>query len=508
MPGAIRKSRKQGATRINTQLIKTHPPYTHTHTHTLLKYGGAICMGGNNGIPPVPPPLPPSTPPTSTASSPVPKPTGSRTLRLHWRELQSLNPLPQVSRFGTQTIWAGLEPVQLDTNRLEYLFETKTSSKARVSVLGVKRSNIITIALSSLPPPHLLPPAVYSMDCSVLDREDVQKLQALVPSEEELRLIKEAKARTPHAPLAPAELCLLTLGGVQHLSSRLQLWAFTMDYDTLEREIAEPLFHLKLAMEQLAANQTFRCILATVLAIGNFLNGCKARGFDLSYLAKLSQVRDTRNRQPLLRHVCLLLLQLYPQCSDLHSDITAVTQASRYDYSQVQANLCQLECHCRASWEQLRLLERDGGGNERGVTGAEGSVRQNLPRFLKECEERLKILRAVHRRVMNRYSTSQSFRTEISHRTLNFSLPHSDFSLEYRATRNAILQQREREKGEDRPGSPASEARSETPVAQAGAMLYFTSGDGGLGKYNPIPLSGESRADHTGAGAEDAGTFV
>lgn len=41
------------------------------------------------------------------------------------------------------------------------------------------------------------------------------------------------------------------------------------------KEIAEPLFHLKLAMEQLAASQTFRCILATVLAVGNFLNGCK-----------------------------------------------------------------------------------------------------------------------------------------------------------------------------------------------------------------------------------------
>lgn len=41
------------------------------------------------------------------------------------------------------------------------------------------------------------------------------------------------------------------------------------------QEIAEPLFHLKLAMEQLSASQTFRYILATVLAIGNFLNGCK-----------------------------------------------------------------------------------------------------------------------------------------------------------------------------------------------------------------------------------------
>lgn len=38
----------------------------------------------------------------------------------------------------------------------------------------MKRSNIITIALSRLPPPRHLPPAIYSMDSSVLDREDIQ----------------------------------------------------------------------------------------------------------------------------------------------------------------------------------------------------------------------------------------------------------------------------------------------------------------------------------------------
>lgn len=43
-----------------------------------------------------------------------------------------------------------------------------------VSVLGLKRSNIITIALRGLPPPRLLPSAIHSMDSSVLDREDVQ----------------------------------------------------------------------------------------------------------------------------------------------------------------------------------------------------------------------------------------------------------------------------------------------------------------------------------------------
>lgn len=62
-----------------------------------------------------------------------------------------------------------------------------------------------------------------------------QRLQALIPTEEELSLIKEAKAQNPHASLAQAELCLLTLGEIPYLSTRFQLWAFALDYDSLER---------------------------------------------------------------------------------------------------------------------------------------------------------------------------------------------------------------------------------------------------------------------------------
>lgn len=396
-----------------------------------------------------------------------------------------------MTRFGTQTIWAALEPVHLDTNRLEYLFESKGSSTSfnvlsarqkqpSVSVLGMKRSNIITIALSSLPPPRLLPPAIYSMDSSVLDREDIQRLQELIPTEEELCLIKEAKDQNPHSPLAPAELCLLTLGEIPLLNSRLQLWAFALDYDSLEREIAEPLFHLKLAMEQLSASQTFRFILATVLAIGNFLNGCKARGFELSYLGKLSQVRDTHTRQPLLHHVCVLLMQLYPQSSDLYSDITAVIKAGKCDYSLVQANFTQLEAWCRTSWDQLKILDkaedkkkggklekRRGGGREDGSLNLQGSLRHKLPHILKEYEERLKVLRAVHRRVINRFHSFLLFlgysRAMVRDtKAEDFCKTISDFSLEYRTTRQAILLQRERERQKSAAESPGPN----TPAAR------------------------------------------
>lgn len=54
--------------------------------------------------------------------------------------------------------------------------------------------------------------------------------------------------------------------------------------------------------------------------------------------------------------------------------------------------------------------KRKGGKGERmkGIgdeaLAPDGSLRHRLPKILKECEERLKVLRAVHRRVINRYS--------------------------------------------------------------------------------------------------------
>lgn len=96
---------------------------------------------------PAPPPAPPLAPPLPPLLSPRVNPealgSGCRTLRLHWKELLSLQPLPRVSRFGSQSIWAALEPVHLDTNKLEYLFESKSSSSKALSALkgGTRVSN-------------------------------------------------------------------------------------------------------------------------------------------------------------------------------------------------------------------------------------------------------------------------------------------------------------------------------------------------------------------------------
>ena len=99
----------------------------------------------------------------------------------------------------------------------------------------------------------------------------------MLPTEEEKTKIQEAQMNLPDVPLAHAEHFLLTLSSINELSPRLHLWAFKLDYDNSEREAAEALSDLKNTVDQLKNSITFRRILATLLAIGNFLNGVKVR---------------------------------------------------------------------------------------------------------------------------------------------------------------------------------------------------------------------------------------
>ena len=82
-------------------------------------------------------------------------------------------------------------------------------------------------------------------------------------------------------------------------------------------------------MEQLARNHTFKCILATLLAMGNFLNGSQSRGFELGYLEKVSEVKDTVHRQSLLHHLCQMVVEKFPETTDLYSEIASITRSAK-----------------------------------------------------------------------------------------------------------------------------------------------------------------------------------
>ncbi|MEJ1276122.1 formin homology 2 domain containing 1 [Cricetulus griseus] len=400
------------------------------------------------------PPPPPLAAPFSRSALDGPTlPTKRKTVKLFWRELKLAGgPGFSGNRFGPcPTLWASLEPVSVDTARLEHLFEsrakdvlpTKKAGEGRrtmTTVLDPKRSNAINIGLTTLPPVHVIKAALLNFDEFAVSKDGIEKLLTMMPTEEERQKIEEAQLANPDVPLGPAENFLMTLASIGGLAARLQLWAFKLDYDSMEREIAEPLFDLKVGMEQLVHNATFRCILATLLAVGNFLNGSKSSGFELSYLEKVSEVKDTVRRQSLLYHLCSLVLQTRPDSSDLYSEIPALTRCAKVDFEQLTENLGQLECRSQAAEDSLRSLAKHE---------LAPALRARLTHFLAQCTRRVAMLRVVHRRVCNRFHafllylgyTAQAAR-EV--RIMQFCHTLREFALEYRTCRERVLQQQQK----------------------------------------------------------------
>ncbi|XP_053115355.1 FH1/FH2 domain-containing protein 3 isoform X6 [Hemicordylus capensis] len=206
------------------------------------------------------------------------------------------------------------------------------------------------------------------------------------------------------------------------------------------KEVAEPLLDLKEGMDQLEDNKTLGFILSTLLAIGNFLNGTNAKAFELSYLEKVPEVKDTVHKQSLLHHVCTIVVEKFPDSTDLYSEIGAITRSAKIDFEQLQDNLSQMEKRCKASWDHLKAIAK----HEMKPT-----LKQKMSEFLKDCAERIIILKIVHRRIINRFHSFLLFMgyPPYAIREVNinkFCKIICEFALEYRTTRERVLQQKQK----------------------------------------------------------------
>uniref|UniRef100_UPI00398E458D FH1/FH2 domain-containing protein 3 isoform X7 n=1 Tax=Pristiophorus japonicus TaxID=55135 RepID=UPI00398E458D len=427
------------------------------------------------GLPPPPPPpllhFPPP-PPIPGMLVPPPPPFGlhqalgsphlsrgeptfikkKKTIRLFWNEVRPIDCQYKNHKRCKEPLWTRLEPVKVDTSKLEHLFESKSKElpvtkktaadgkRQEVIVLDSKRSNAINIGLTVLPPPRTIKTAILNFDEYALNKEGIEKILTMIPSEEEKQKIQEAQLQNPDIPLGSAEQFLLTLSSISELSARLQLWAFKLDYEAVEKEVAEPLQDLKEGMDQLENNKTLRYILATLLAIGNFLNASNAKGFELGYLEKVPEVKDTVHKQSLLHHTATIVVEKFPDSSDLYSEIGAITRSAKVDFDQLQESLCQLEKRCKASWDHLKAIAKHE---------MKPVLKQKMSEFLKDCAERIIILKIVHRRIMNRFHAFLLFMGHPPYaiREVNihkFCKIISEFALEYRTTRERVLQQKQK----------------------------------------------------------------
>merc|ERR1712013_730815 len=245
-------------------------------------------------------------------------------VKLHWRPV----PHPPPS-----SLWTSLPPVNLDKTKVESLFTIHAKLKSNsasdrfsrpkeILVLDPKRSNQINIGIRGLPPVSSLKELIEKMDDTTISRAGVEKLQNLIPGEEELAQIKEA---------------------------------FKVDFKAMERDICEPLVALREGMKAVKSSDTFAALMAVVLAMGNTLNRSKVSGFQLDYLSKLSWVKDTSSKHSLLHHVTQVLMSEKADMADLSKEFSSLSTVARTDYELLGSNLAGMEEECKTSLGYLRL---------------------------------------------------------------------------------------------------------------------------------------------------------
>ncbi|XP_050992919.1 FH1/FH2 domain-containing protein 3 isoform X2 [Labeo rohita] len=463
-------------------------------------------------VPPPPPcfsnQAPP--PPQQQAEQPPLFQKKKKTIRLFWSEVRPADWIYRNHKCSQESLWSRLDPIKLDTAKLEHLFESKSKEmpvtkktaadgkRQEIIILDSKRSNSINIGLTVLPPPRTIKTAILNFDEYALNKEGIEKILTMIPTEEETQKIQEAQLANPDIPLGSAEQFLLNLSSISELSARLQLWAFKLDYEASEKEVAEPLQDLKEGMDQLEKNKTLRFILSTLLAIGNFLNGSSAKGFDLTYLEKVPEVKDTVHKQSLLHHVCSIVVENFPDSTDLYSEIGAVTRSAKVDFDQLQETLTQMEWRCKASWDHLKVIAKHE---------MKPALKQKMSDFLKDCAERIIILKTVHRRIMNRFHSFLLFLghpvysvREIS--VTRFSKLISEFALEYRTTRDRVLQQKQ--KRADHRERNKTRGKMITDISTQAGRVCVSSSSGGVSSVSAAPPVGPQTEPQGLCHAEDA----
>ncbi|KOB67116.1 FH1/FH2 domain-containing protein [Operophtera brumata] len=215
--------------------------------------------------------------------------------------------------------------------------------------------------------------------------------------------------QTIKAAIMKMDATVIGREGIEKLLTMLPTEEEKVKIQEAQKEVAEPLMDLKQGIELLKVNKTFKVILSTLRSVGSFLNGSHVKGFRLEYLSKVMEVKDTVHKHPLLYHICEMIIEKFPDTTDFFSEV---------DFDNLSANLQKLESDCKASWDHMKRVAKHDGSQI----------------FKTKINEYSKFLLFLGVPPQDIPKTKPS----------EFLKVIAEFALEYRTTRERVLQQLEK----------------------------------------------------------------
>ncbi|KAJ6647920.1 Formin-like protein [Pseudolycoriella hygida] len=225
---------------------------------------------------------------------------------------------------------------------------SKRYKPEKVSVLEHTRLRNIAISRRKLDMPmELVIKAINNLDLKQLSLENVEILQKMVPTEQEIKAFKEYIAEKKDINLLTEEdKFMLQLTKVERISSKLSIMNYMGNFFDSLHLISPQISAIINASTSVKSSQKFRDVLEIVLAFGNYLNSSKrgpAYGFKLQSLDTLLDTKSTDKRMCLLHYIVATIRQKFPHLLNFDTELFVIDKAAQVSLENVVADVSELE---------------------------------------------------------------------------------------------------------------------------------------------------------------------
>ena len=148
------------------------------------------------------------------------------------------------------------------------------------------------------------------------------------------------------------------------------------------------------ACQEIIRSVKFARILELILLIGNIMNtGSRLEqsvGFDISYLPKLSNTKDSGNKFTLLHFVVETIESEQPDLLNFYEEILHLDRASKASFETIDKNLNQAEAAIKSLRRDVNVVEDDK---------TDDTFVEEMTAFVEEAESQFSILKAMRQKL-------------------------------------------------------------------------------------------------------------
>lgn len=186
------------------------------------------------------------------------------------------------------------------------------------------------------------------VNMTALKLDTVDRIIEYIPPPEQMQRLQKLKKSGEQ--LMEAETFLATIGEIDGLLPRLQSISFKISFPESFQYLKHFILNSTAAGEEVRTNKKFSQILELILLVGNYMNsGLKlnrAFGYDIPFLTKITDVKDSQNRRTLMNYLVDTIERKFPDLLHFYDELSHVDRAAGVSLEFMRDNIQQMKLTC------------------------------------------------------------------------------------------------------------------------------------------------------------------